>query len=624
MSEQWMDWKRDVLDPLLADPPGQVDTDAPMAILSADADKVQDYVFESARLPEIRGGSMLLQGLNEEVAGLVKQAVDPDCVIYAGGGSLLAILPDDADLLAELKHKIEVLYPQRTGVATTTCITYSTTAGELRDGYGTATREAVNALRQAHPADWARIAASYEIYGQDGKPPGEVSQDAFDTHRGFGQMVKLAGVALRRRKDSRPLAPFYEALPHAQRCRSCGQRPAAMMGRLHEDLWPLCEPCARKIEERYADRSHWLNEYLDFLKEHPDLESLYYGKYDPGKVKIANDLGEIGQACAARSGYVGFIYADGNSVGRLLETRRTIAEFRQVSQTLQEVTENVVYQALAELVRPAKVKREQDKRKLEDVVVHPFEIITIGGDDVLLIVPGDVALPLAVRICERFGEEMEMSGFQMPGGESVTMSAGVVIAESHNPVRALRDVAEQLLKRGAKRRTHNEKASALDFLVLKSQSMLRRDLDDLRATYPIKLPGESKHRALRLTGAPYTLEEAKALLRLLHKMRQVGFPTSQLHRLVEALHEGRERGSLFFLYQQARLHERETGAILQEIERTWHFDDEKDPIPWNRVERDPDAEVAYISILPDLAELYDFIPSKEDIGRWNVVLGGGE
>ncbi len=154
--------------------------------------------------------------------------------------------------------------------------------------------------------------------------------------------------------------------------------------------------------------------------------------------------------------------------------------------------------------------------------------------------------------------------------------------------------------------------------------MLRRDIDDLRATYPIKLPGESARRALRLTGAPYTLEEAKALLRLLHKMRQVGFPTSQLHRLVEALHEGRERGSLFFLYQQARLHERETGAILQEIERTWHFDDEKDPIPWNLVERDPDAEVAYISILPDLAELYDFIPSKEDIGRWNVVLGGGE
>jgi len=620
MSEQWMDWKRDVLEPLLADPPGPIDHNAPVAILSADTDKVQDYVFESARLPEIRGGSMLLQGLNEEVAGLVKQAVDPDCVIYAGGGSLLAVVPDDADLLAELKLKIEASYPQRTGVATTTCITYSTTAGELRDGYGMATLEAVNALRQAHPADWARIAVGYEVHGQDGKPPGEVSKEDFKAHRGFGQIVKLAGVELRRRKDSRLLAPFYEALPHAQRCHSCGKRPAARMYRLHEEPWPLCPPCALKIETRYADRSHWLDEYLAFLARHPDLESAYYDEYGPDEVKIANDLGEIGQACASRSGYVGFIYADGDSVGRLLETRRTIAEFRRVSQTLKEVTENVVYQALAELVQPAEVKREQGKRKREDVVVHPFEIITIGGDDVLLIVPGDVALPLATHICELFGKGM--AGFQLPDGRAVAMSAGVVIAESHNPVRALRDVAGQLLKRGAKRRAHDERTAALDFLVLKSQSMLRRDIGDLRATYPIKLPGEGARGALRLTGAPYTLAEMKTLLLLLRRMRLAGFPTNQLQQLVETLHEGRQRGSLFFLYQQARLHERETGAILRALAKAWHFDEKKDPIPWNRTEGDPDADVAYISILPDLAELYDFVPAKkEDIGQWDVVVG---
>lgn len=616
-------WREKVLYPLLDGqelPAEEVKQLGGLALLSADADRVQDYVFESARLPEIRGASMLLQGLNEDAAKLVEQAADPKCVIYYGGGSVLAILPDDADLLANLKHRIESLYPQRTGVATTTCITYSMTADELRSGYGTVTLEAVNALREAHPSEWRRIAASYEVYGQDGKPPGEVPKEAFDTQRGFGQMVRLAGVALRRRKDSRSLVPFYEALPHTQRCRSCGQRPATLMGRLHEDLWPLCEPCAHKMEERYADRSYWLDDrYHGFLEGHPDLKSVYYAKHGPSEVDIANDLGEIGQACAARSGYVGFIYADGNSVGRLLETRRTIARFRQVSDTLKEVTGNAVYQALAELVRPARVKREQDGGS-EDKVIHPFEIITIGGDDVLLIVPGDVALPLAVRICELFGEGMKVSGFQLPDGRAVTMSAGVVIAESHNPVRVLRDVAEQLLKRGAKRRAHDAKAAALDFLVLKSQSMLRRDIDDLRATYPIKLAGEGARDALRLTGAPYTLKEIKTLLRLLRQMRLLGFPTSQLQRLVEALHEGRERGSLFFLYQQARLHERETGAILKGIEKAWRFE-EREPIPWNRVERDPDAEVAYTSILPDLADLYDFVPSKEGLRRWDVVLG---
>jgi len=619
MTEEWADWRQSVLDPLLVGPPGHVDGKAPVAILSADADHVMDYVFESARLPEIRGASMLLQELNEEIEEFVGRAVDPKCVIYAGGGSLLAIVPDDPDLLARLKFEIEALYPKRTGVATTTCVTYSTTAGELRDGYGAVTLEEVNALREAYPSEWSRIAAGYEIYQQDGKPPGQVSEHAFHMHRVFGQMVKLAGIALRRRKDSRPLVPFYETLPHAQRCRSCGQRPAALMGRWREELWPLCTPCARKIDERYVVRSHWLDKYRGFLAEHPDLQSAYYARYDQGEVYIASDLGEIGQACTARPGYVGLIYADGNSIGRLLETRRTIAEFREASQTLKEVTENAVYQALAELVQPVEVKQEQDRGRREDVVVHPFEIITVGGDDVLLIVPGDVALLLAMRICELFGHGM--SELALPDGSPVTMSAGVVIADAHNPVRVLRDVARQLLKRGAKRRTHATKDPALDFLVLKSQSMLRRDIDDLRATYPVKLPGDSARRALRLTGAPYTLGEMKTLLRLLCQMRRVGFPASQLQRLVESLYEGRERGSLFFLYQKARLYERETGMILREIEKAWHFDDQKDPIPWKHAEHDPDAEVAYTSILPDLAELYDFVPSEDGLDRWDEVLG---
>jgi len=637
MSEQWTDWKHNVLAPLLADSRGHVNPDAPVAILSADADRVQDYVFESARLPEIRGASRLLQNLNDEIAELVEQAVAPaadtSCVIYKGGGSLLAIVPDDAKLLAQLRHDIEALYPEHTGVATTTCVTYSTTAGDLCDGYGTVTLEAVNALRQAHPADWSRVAAGYEVYGQNSRPPGEVSNDAFGAHRGFGQMVKLAGVALRRRKDNRPLVPFHEALSHARRCHSCGLRPAVEIARYFGEEWPLCEPCTRKLKGWRKLRSRWTQHFEEWLEEKEgkeEREKLAKDYYAAGHREACDrpqDVDEIGQACPTRPGYIGFIYADGDRIGSLLDSCGTPAAYKATSDALHQATKTALFKALAELTRPTTVKRtEYDDRgdplpDPVDILIHPFEIVVVGGDDVLLIVPGDVALPLALRICQGFGTEM---GRRLPNGQQVTMSAGVVIADSHNPVRALRDVAEQLLKRGAKRRAHDAQTAGLDFLVLKSQSMLRRDVEDLRATYPVKLPGESKYRALRLTGAPYTLEEVKTLLRILRRMRQVGFPTSQLHRLVEALHEGRERGSLFFLYQQARLRERETGRILKEIEEAWHFNEKKDPIPWNRVEHDPDAKVAYTSILPDLAELYDFVPSGEDIGRWDAVLEGGE
>jgi len=619
MSEKWDDWKREVLEPLLEDSQELIDPDAPVVILSADADRVQDYVFESARLPEIRGASMLLQDLNKKAAEKISEAVDPRCVIYQGGGSLLALVPDDVQLLRQLKSEIEALYPRQTEIATTTCIYHRTTVGQLLAGYGEFTREEVNALRKRHPAEWQRIAAGYGVYDENGAPPDEVSPKAFDAHRGFGQLVKLAGMKLRRRKDDRSLVPFYETLPHAQRCRSCGQRPATE--RYHwygEENTPLCRPCYLKIKGRRDTRSFWMKRFEDSLGD-TARRSAYYAGYTSENVGIANDLNEIGQDCETRTGkrYVGFIYADGNSVGRLLETCQTITDFQQISEALRKATAEAVYRALAELARPAKVKREESTPP-DDVVIHPFEILAIGGDDVLLIVPGDLALPLAARICELFGQGMEE--LSLPDGAAVSMSAGVVIADAHNPVRILRDVAAQLLKGGAKRRTHDDGKPAVDFLILKSQSMLRRDVDDLRAAYPIKLPDETSGSALRLTSAPYTLEEMKIILNLLRRMRKTDFPKSQLQQLIEALHRGRMWGSLHFLYQKVRHRDRRAGKIFDAITEKWPFE-KWDPIPWNRVRDDPDSEVKYTTILPDLADLYDLVPGSKDLERWDIILG---
>jgi hypothetical protein len=61
-------------------------------LLVADTDRTQDYVFESSRLPEIRGASHLLTNLEKWAAAQVEQAGGD--VILSGGGNLFAILPD--------------------------------------------------------------------------------------------------------------------------------------------------------------------------------------------------------------------------------------------------------------------------------------------------------------------------------------------------------------------------------------------------------------------------------------------------------------------------------------------------------------------------------------------------
>lgn len=204
------------------------------------------------------------------------------------------------------------------------------------------------------------------------------------------------------------------------------------------------------------------------------------------------------------------------------------------------------------------------------------------------------------------------------------MSAGVVIAPANTPIRSLRDIAHQLLKNAKKRvKKLDSKEGGLDFLVLTSQSMLRRNLEHLRNTYPVRLPGEGKYADLCLTAAPFTLTEASLLVELLVKMRMDNFATSQLQQLVAALYKGREAGSLYYLYQQTRLKKRHSEkklSVLELIETRWPFDPTQDPVPWQAREvdiSDPNPDAAYISVLPDLASLFSFVPKDEDrLGRW--------
>src|SRR5205085_9900442 len=143
----------------------------------------------------------------------------------------------------------------------------------------------------------------------------------------------------------------------------------------------------------------------------------------------------------------------------------------------------------------------------EKVLVHPFETLGIGGDDLILIVPAHVALPLACDIAgevERgllesdpafeqprddgdgptynWAEVQRCRGEAPPRQCKVSLSAGVVIADSHTPIFYLEQLAGQLLK-SAKRRAKSLRqrreyfGGTLDFISLKSVTTLSGTID---------------------------------------------------------------------------------------------------------------------------------------------------
>jgi CRISPR-associated protein Cmr2 len=671
MDEKWQEWQTRVLRPLLkhspdSDPAPELEqllasdpATIDLALLAADTDRTQEYVFESTKLPEIRGGSELLIKLNKGLRTIINEAglPDEDCVLMDSGGGLLALVPasvcTEHDGRKGLAQQIEEYYPTETGQATITCVWRPVTPEEVIYGLGgkAISLDDVDALRtKLNAQDWQRVAHAYGV-----KNGGLVPVEAFRQTRGFGQMVQVVSNQLRQRKDRPPVVPVAEAMPFAMRCKICQIRPAESMYPYYGEMWPLCDICRRKARTQEsqstdAEKEHgWASEarsqqVKDFLKwlEEPDageLRRVYWNEVNPTRAHFAQDLEDLGKACEPREGYVGFIYADGNRMGQILQSLRTLKDYRTFSKGLQTAIGTAVYQALAENLHPTLIERmSATGTPLGKGWIHPLEPLVVGGDDVMLIVPGHAALPVAIRICQIFERKMQEPQLakvlaSLPENlRHPTLSVGVVIAECHNPVRVLQQVSKELCK-NAKRRNHDEEntnhiyTSALDILLIKSQSMLRQKVKQLRRQPPYSYPEtEFKQETLRryLTAGPYTLAESCRLLKLLKITRQVDFPNSQLQGVVTALQRGRRYGSVHYLYQQARLNARLGDArqnenILTRLTQIWPYDDLRDPIPWHRIPWEKEKEV-YASIVPDLLELYPFVPKPAADDLWIEIL----
>jgi len=562
------------------------------ALLAADTDRTQDYVFESARLPEIRGASAILTDLNEQCAtACIEELDDTAEKIYAAGGGLLYLV--DADKAPAIQQALEALYPQKTGVSTISCV-YRVLPGPADEGVPQAQAE-VQALSDFEQQRWEHADKDLDC---------------------FGAWVRLLGLDLRRRKQEKPYAPFVEALPYARRCQSCRIRPATGVFPHYEEPMALCLECRQKNQS--SGKAPWRDEFDRRLRQyHPQLAEKYFAKAKQGAIPL--DISVIAAACNPRnrnkSGYVAFIYADGDGVGSFVEGCRTRDEYQGMSRGLRDAAWYAVTYALASnlVIQPLDNPMSADETaEQRQRLTQPFEIITVGGDDVMLIVPAHVALKAARDLAVKFTEYLKARGIE--GQERpLTLSAGVVIAPQHMPVRLMRDFARELLKKGAKPRAKETEFAAVDFQIFTSAAVYGNDIMDMRqrAPYSLRTSDDPDEKPLRLYRRPYTIPELNRLLIALDALNDADFPTSQLYPLAGALERGRRRATLFYLYQRSRLKNKAHRAALDKVEAIVVVKEKRDPLPWHKA--DPEASYSFSTTLRDVAELYDFVEFREEV-----------
>jgi len=381
----------------------------------------------------------------------------------------------------------------------------------------------------------------------------------------FRVEMARASRELRRAKALKAELACLPVEPYIRFCDSCGNHPATRRAQDGSGDW-LCLTCSMKREEGREARAGFFADFVDWS------QSVSWQK-----ASMPDDLDAIGSA-ASPPGYVGFIALDGNHVGDLLTKMPTIEEYRKFSEGLWKLVREQTFKSLEKHCAP------RDG-------IAPFEIVLIGGDDVLVITSADVAMEVGLDIVQGF-EEASQQLLQQVGlfgkGAKLTMAGGVVLAHAHFPIPAMHALAEALQK-SAKRLCAEQKyqTGAIDFQVVTSCDT---DLDAIRQGVP--------HRR------PYALPDLRKLLGHIRQLKAADIPTSQLQAMYQALFEGEvnaQLASIATLGYLGRSTDKTRYNRLKQFFKDFGVQFDGQLPPWDAHKR---------SALTDLVELYPFISAK--------------
>ncbi len=552
-------------------------SDAQHFLIALDADKIQSYVFESARLPEVRGASQLMAEAGDKAREhLASKGGD---VCYSAGGSLLGYIHATADDAEKLVAELEQEFLEVTVVATATAV--------------------------AVPCD----------------------DDPRTNDDCFRQARKVAAYLLRRKKDGRSAIPYFEAPPYAQRCSSCDIRPANNLVKVPEgdEKRPICAPCEKKLEKGKGERGKQLLRFMKLLTK-PDNQPLLKGYLGDLSSKI-DDIDSpptledvISPRMEKTADDIGVILLDGDGMGGMvggLSWDHTEA----LSTAVEECLNTAICTALANNLHP--VGYYGDISNDRPTNVHPFDIIFQGGDDLFIIVPAREALRIAAAIVDEFhnaaAKDPVIQAALKPD-EKCTLSGGVVIAPVHYPIYYLQRLAEQLCKsakqgRRTPSKSQDQNAATpqgwIDFEIIKSGSAGPANLSDMRGDRTREVTGAREW--LRLYDKPYSVGKLKDLLCATRDIndRHGGLPKGQLLMMVTALSQDRLSGSTYLLYQLAKLSSdskarEQLAKMVGDGNPTLSY---REPPGWRR---DPcgDRGVVYSSCIPDIADLYSIVDRK--------------
>jgi len=308
-----------------------------------------------------------------------------------------------------------------------------------------------------------------------------------------------------------------------ERCVSCRDREGTVpIARYRDEPGMICGPCDTRWE---------VGKELIAGNSFDDLVDTYRSALE---------------SQGAKTRYLGFLYADGNSMGALFGRLESLAALRFLSRSVSrifEATQEIVRREVAHLIPVT------EARKL------PLLSYLGGGDEAIWIVPGSTAVHVAEQLPAWIDAESHkipgfldsLHGYGSPG---LTVGMGLVLCDLGYPIRYQYDLAKSLQK-SAKALAHDrlpgEVASSIDYELLTESFPLSEDLATARA-----LAYGTEDPAFLLTCRPLSAVEFGRLAKRMDQARAKELATTQLYGLQAGAAEGRAIFLNYLRYQLAR------------------------------------------------------------------------
>lgn len=467
-----------------------------LSLIAFDTNHIKRYVFATNKLREIRGASSLLDYLNRdrmcELA--TKHGAAP---IYANGGSGLFLI--DTDLVETFGQAVQREYSKFTGGSVS--ITYVHVP--LREGSaGSKDEDVTDALELLQ---WQL---------QEKKLQSPTDFIALPSHP-FIRLCNACGIAYAdASKESRKIP------------RDPGE---------NDELY--CASCKKK-----RTRDLDVKNFISYPEERARIKEPMWKKIITGLQKLGYDLPlEVDRPAdfnaftnfKGAKDYFGLIYADANNMGKAIKRCNTTGKREEFADRIDDAIYDAVCAAIAKHLR---IEDHLKPGASLDHPILPFDILLLGGDDVMMVVPASVAFDVALTIAREFRQ------FASKGGEVHTLSVGVVLAPVKYPFGLLRTIVETTLK-FAKKKSAQVRVQAngkqiddtrINFMVVTGGSN-----SDFNAIYDAVYHKKPDNIAEEFfaTLRPYAPDDLDLLLYAIRGGRSLHLGRTKLHQMREAVLE---------------------------------------------------------------------------------------